>query len=404
MRYITIMISLFIASSLYGESYKHKAPVEKPSKEGFYKIKIPAKVTGKLNQNYADLVLLDEAGINVPFYFEKEQFTVSKRVFKPYKIVEKIKWRNGATVLFVENTDKSVINNIQLQIKNFDVRKRLELAGSDDYKEWYTIKENYVFRSANGGDYTSEVKGLHFPYTDYKYYRIIIYDVFSLPINVMKVGYFDTYKEQALFNEIVKPQLVIVDSVEENLTIMKLSFADKPYFDKLTFKVEHPKYFYRSARIASLEKDYKGRSYYRTITSFVINSNAELALYQHAFPNREFYLIIDNEDNPPLDITEIKAFQLNHFMVTYLENNKDYHLEFGDSTKVMRSKYDIQHFKNQIGKNIQVLKVGDLEKIKSHVEVKEKRTTYWIWIAVVAAAGLLGLVSYKMITEMENNN
>ena len=403
MKKLIIAICIIISGSLYSQDYQYQSELEKNTSKGFYKVALAPEIIGKLTPNYSDLRLVDKENNEVPYYLEKEAFSVNKRVFKQYKIKEKIKWQNGATVLFIENTAQNAINNIQLQIKNFDVRKRLELAGSNDYNEWFTIKENYVFRSANGGNLTSEVKSLNFPYCDYKYYRIIIYDVFSLPINVMKVGYYDTYKELGKFNEIEEPQCSYIDTAGVKQTFIQIQFKDKPYWDKLVFKIEKPTYFYRNAKLAVKKKDYKGRTYYATLQSLVINSNSDLTFYANSFKHNNVYLIIDNEDNPPLEIKSIQAYQLKHHLVTHLENSNNYKLVFGNNKQLITPNYDIAYFKAKIGENTSVLKTKSISLVKAEItkEQEQQKNNYWIWIAVGGVALLLGFISYKMILEME---
>ena len=159
---IYMIMCLLITGSLFSQSYQWQTSVQKNDSTAFYKIDLDPSVVAKLNNRFSDIRIKDAKGKDVPYFIEKEPFSMTKRAFKEYDVVQKIKWRNGATVLVVENTNKDTINNIQLQIKNFDVRKRLELAASDDYINWYTIKENYVFRSADGKHTTSEVKSLNF--------------------------------------------------------------------------------------------------------------------------------------------------------------------------------------------------------------------------------------------------
>lgn len=402
MKKLIVALSILFSSGLYSQGYQYQSEITKNPTTGFYKVEIEPNILGKLNYNFADLKLVDDKNEAVPYYLEKEDFSITKRVFKEYKVKAKIKWRNGATVLFIENTDKSTINNIQLQIKNFDVRKRLELAGSDNYEDWYTIKENYVFRSANGGNITSEVKSLNFPYCDYKYYRIIIYDVFSLPINVMKVGYFDTYQELGKFKKVATPIATYIDTTGVKETFIHLSFIDKPYCDKLVFDIEKPAYFYRRARLAIKQKNYKGKEYFETLTSFTLNSNSDLTLYLNDFPNQEFYVIINNEDNPPLKIKGIEAYQLNRYLITHLESENKYKLVFGNENKLVQPSYDIEFFKNKVGADVPVLKTGELSNvIYKEAEKAKKPAQYWIWVAVAIVAVLLGFVSYKMIMEME---
>jgi hypothetical protein len=401
MKKLMISCCLLFAGSLFSQDYLWQSTITTIDSPGFYKIDLEPIVLSKLNSNYSDIRIHDNKGNEVPYYFEKEDFSITKRVFKEYKLLEKVNWKNGATVLFIENTDKATINNLQLQIKNFDVRKRLELAGSDDYQQWYTIKENYLFYSADGNTTTSEVKALNFPFTDYKYYRIIIYDVFSLPINVLKIGYFDTYQEQGKFKQIEAPTINRFDSAETHQTYLKVSFKETPYFDKLTFKIEKPAYFHRNAKICLKHEDKKGRVYYEVLNYFVFNSNDELSFYNNDFSHKEFYIVIDNEDNPPIENIDIAAYQLNRYLVTHIEKDMVYQLVFGNKNKTVQPNYDISFFKNKVAEDIPILQTNEIVRIKNELKTKTKVSTVWIWISISVVAILLGYMSYKMIAEME---
>jgi hypothetical protein len=396
---ITLLLSLNF--SLLSQDFKFKTKIDVLPENEFYNIDLQSNIVSELNNKFNDVKVKNEEGKEVPYFMKREHFEVSKRVFKTYQIKEKVHWKNGATVLVIENTSHQKINNLQLQIKNFDVRKRLELAGSDDYENWYTIKENYLFRSANGLNTTSEVKSLNFPYVDYKYYRIVIYDCFSLPINVLKVGYYDTYHEKGKFKQLNKPVITRFDSTETKETYIHINFKDTPYFDKLVFKVGKPLYYYRNARLCIKRKDKKGRVHYDAVEYLVLNSNSDLTYYFKAFNNADFYLVIDNEDNPPLENIELEAFQLKRSLIAYLEAGKQYHLEFGNEKLLVAPNYDIAHFKNKIGSAIPEVTTGNVELIKYQSMKKTTNSTLWIWLAIGLVAILLGYLSFKMITEME---
>lgn len=396
-----IILSFLLTSSLFSQDYQFQAKVATIDANGFYKIDLKPEIVSKLNVNFSDIRIKDKAGKEVPYFIEKEPFSVTKRVFKEYQVIEKINWRNGATVLVVENKNKDTINNIQLQIKNFDVRKHIEVAASDDYINWYTIKENYTFYSADGQYTTSEVKSLNFPYTDYQFYRIIIYDWFSMPINVLKVGYYDTFQEQGKFKKLMSPKLYRCDSLETKQTYIKVNFKETPYLDQLIFKVDKPEYFNRSAKICLKKEDKKGRIYFETIDDITLNSNSDLTSYQYDFPYTAFYIIINNEDNPPLENIQIEAYQLNRYLMAYLESGNNYQLVFENDKIAGKPNYDINFFKDKIGKDIPILTTENIKSIPFQTKKVVTTSTIWIWIVICLVALLLGYFSYQMISEME---
>ena len=400
---ILIATILLQISPVFSQGYQWQTELAASNSTGFYKIDLEPNIIAKLNSNFSDVRIKDNNGIEIPYYLEKESFSITKRVFKEYKIIEKIKWKNGATVLVVKNENKDIINNVQLQIKNFDVRKRLELAGSDDYENWYTIKENYQFCSANGQQTTSEIKSLNFPYTDYPYYRIIIYDWFSLPINVLKIGYFDTYEEQGKFKELENKTVSRFDSLGSKQTYVKINFKETPYFDKLVIQAAKPTFYYRKAKICSQRIDKKGRAHYEVLDYMTLNSNSDFTSYYSDFENKELYLVIENEDNPPLENITVKAYQLNRYLITHLEAEKEYKLVFQNENIKTKPNYDINHFKGRVESNIPILGTKTLTKIKYKLTKNIKPSAIWMWLAIGIVALLLAYMSYRMITEMEKN-
>jgi hypothetical protein len=397
---LIILLLLGLVENLFSQGYKWQTELTKPSSDGFYKVDLDPDVVAKLNSNFSDIRIRDVMDVDVPYFIEKEPFSVTKRVFKQYKIVEKIKWKNGATVLVVKNEGKVRINNIQLQIKNFDVRKRLELAGSDDNKNWYTIKENYLFRSANGLQTTSEVKGLNFPYTDYQYYRIIIYDWYSLPLNILKIGYFDTYEEQGKFKNLENKTITRFDSSETKQTYIKINFNETPYFDKLVIRSKKPIYYYRKAKVCTKKIDKKGRTHYDVLDYITLNSNSDFTSYFSDFDKKEFYIVIENEDNPPLGKITIEAYQLNRYLITHLERNQVYRLVLKNDKINTKPNYDINHFKNSVDEDIPLLTTKEIVQINYKEKKKVINSKLWMWIALGLVASLLGYVSFKMISEM----
>ena len=190
--------------------------------------------------------------------------------------------------------------------------------------------------------------------------------------------------------------------METKQTYINVKFNEVPYFDKLTIKVDKPTYYYRNAKICFKREDKKGRIYYEVEKYININSNSELTFYFSDFKHKELYIVIDNEDNPPLENIRINAYQLNRYLVTHLEKNKNYELVFGNEN-MQRPNYDIEYFKNRVGKDTKTIITQNITAIKYKEKKKITTSTLWMWGSIGLVALLLGYMSYKMITEMERS-
>lgn len=94
----------------------------------------------------------------------------------------------------------------------------MQLSGSDDKADWYIIKDNYELESLFNHRETEEVTILHFPLSDYEYYRLDINDSPSLPIKILKAGHFDTSFAKAKYLELPSPVLKQADSIDKKAT------------------------------------------------------------------------------------------------------------------------------------------------------------------------------------------
>nr|MCU0322183.1 hypothetical protein [Chitinophagaceae bacterium] len=118
--------------------------------------------------------------------------------------------------------------------------------------------------------------------------------------------------------------------------------------------------------------------------------------------SRDILLQINNDDNEPLKIQSIKAFQLQEYVLAYLESGHQYKLLFGDSL-AEQPKYDLAAFKDSINKNLPILNIGAIESIeyKSTPSPTSSSNKNLLWIALFVVVLILLLFSYKMVQEIK---
>jgi hypothetical protein len=110
-----------------------------------------------------------------------------------------------------------------------------------------------------------------------------------------------------------------------------------------------------------------------------------------------------NGDNPPLQIDSVQAWQLNQFLITYLEAGKSFQLLFGDK-QAREPDYDLKFFTDSAVKQVSEIKhLGILSNglYKTKPEPKKENNTLFIWISIAAALVLLIFMSWKMLGEMK---
>jgi hypothetical protein len=402
--FVIVFVFLNVVSvfSLFSQDFKWESKTAKVEKTGFNQIVLSTELSGMLKPDLADLRIYDSTGNEVPYIQYSEKPILYKQMFKEYTIIKK-EHKYDYTRLVIHNPKKSEITNFSLVIKNADVRKWLTLNASDDQKEWYALKEHYYFQSFYNDDNTSEIRVLNFPKSNYEYYELLIFDYFDNPINILKAGYYDWSVETGKYSQINNVKISQTDTLKQS--IIKISFDQQQYIDKLQFIVDGPEFYFRDASISivkSIIVKGEAQSEYEEIKPTKITSNSENVITFSAFPAKELYLIIQNFDDKPLRIKEVKAFELNHYVIANLNEGGTYSLKFGDN-KLNPPIYDLKFFTDSIPDNLPQITTGNIKNIEK-IAVQENKPFYsnpfFIWIVIAFVAIIIALISIKMIKEM----
>jgi hypothetical protein len=413
-RFLGIIAFLsLLPSTSQGQTFQFKATLETVAKDSFYRIPLPPQVLGQLNTQLSDIRLYDEQHQEIPYLMRREQPVQSTTLFHEYEVVSKVLTPKVSTVLVLRNPIKSPINNLSLVIKNANVRKKARLSGSNDAKSWFVIEEAYNLEAMYSNTGTTEVKLLDFPLSDYEYYQLEINDSLSAPINILRVGYYDIQAENGKYAPIPGLSFTQLDSAAVRQSYIHVSLKNAAQIDKLTIDIKAPAHYRRTANLSLAEwrKGKRGERarIYESVSSLEISSSVENTLALSGFKAKEFYLIIDNEDNPPLTIGELKAYQLNTFLIAELKQGKTYHLEFANATIGLPS-YDLPYFQEKIPANLSTVRIKEvagvpvISGINASTENPVTPTLFtsplFIWIAMGLVLALLSYMSYRMLKEM----
>ncbi|MDH5367496.1 MAG: hypothetical protein OEW67_10945 [Cyclobacteriaceae bacterium] len=393
-----------------GQEYTYKADVASINETAYYKIVLSPELLGKLKTDQSDLRIFDNNGKEQPYLRHQELEVSSTSLFKEYEIIEKEYKEDAISHLIFHNPEKREIDNVSFIVKNTDVQKRARLSGSDDQENWYVIKDNYLLHAMHSKNATSELKILNFPLSDYTYFRLEINDNWRLPINILKVGYYDTHLIKGISTEFDYPIAHQKDSLKTSF--VKLELSEKKYLEKLSIKVSGADYYSRYTNVLvkkeRLNSKKKEEVFFQSIGTFELNSNSRNEVDLGGLSVKDLYLEIDNKDNQPLIVEKVTASYLNQYAVVELEPQTNYTLKFGD--KNLRSpEYDLVAFENKIIPGTTKISHSEVISLMPLKETKVKAPSifendYFIWFVIGAVGIVLGLISVKMIKEMGKKN
>ncbi len=417
---------LALKNPITAQTYRWEAQMaDSVLKEGFYNIVLLPEIGAKLKTDFSDIRILDSENYEVPYIQKTEEPYFTETRFKEYPVVSKEITENCCTKLTIKNPGKKSINNICLMLKNSDAVKVTRMAGSDDGVNWFGVQRYDVFYNRYSETDTKVVNYINFPLTDYLYYRFEIIDRgywdeerwaywyadrWSYPVNILKVGYYESNLKEGKYLNVSAPSFEQADSNKQKRTFIKINFDDNYAVNRIRFALKGPRYYKRMAILAKkIKASKRSAEYFEPISSFELNSYSLNEFDLSNFREKECYLIIDNDDNRPLKLNAIEVWQLTHYLKTYLEKGKRYKLVYGDSLASMPV-YDLRHFVDSIPNILPTLPVNTLgEKTLNSNQIKKEpvKETRWfenklfIWIAIGVVALFLFFMSWKMLGEMK---
>jgi len=396
---LVIAVTCFI-SVARAQVYRSEAKISRPGESGYYHILIEPRISAHLNSDFSDIRIFEKGRTEVPYIIREEKAFTAKKLFTGYSIVSKDQVKGCCTRLVLQNPSGSRISSLSLFMRNSDVHKKMRLSGSDDKAAWYVIKENYEVNSVFSDSGTAEIKILDFPLSNYEYYLLEIDDSTTAPVNILSAGYYTTYSRIGNYTELPAPSIMQSDSSSVKRSFVKVSFNAPYNFDRLAFEIEGPKHYLRNARLMVIDE--KGKIAPYAAATFTLSSRAQQQPDIGLKKVKDFYLVIDNNDDVPLKIKGISGFQLTRYLAAYLEKDKEYILRFGSSTAGFPT-YDVEYFRDSIPSDIPLVTVGEVITAGTNEQKTERSSTekILIWSAIGAVVILLGFMSFKMVREMK---
>lgn len=428
--------------SLGAQVFHWESPVNAVAKDGYYRILLQPDVTSKLSMNFPDVRIYDQDNIETPYLIYKDEATQGVDRFVTYEVSEKHYSHGCCSRITVKNSLGNPIDHIVLEVNNAKAQRGMTLTGSYDGVNFFALVDHFSVSSFDtyhkGERKTTSLLRFDFPLTDYKYYRFNFDDWtwwwhdYNQPIFIVRAGYLEPtfIPEECL--ELPKVLITQTDSAKKKQSYVRISFPDSQYVDHLRFSIvarNKSGDYYRAATLYEIvettEHGIKKESE-RYLSSTILSSlnTNEMNLGRRRVKN--LVLRINNDDNQPLIIDTVRAFQVKHYLVADLESNKRYFIRFGNDS-IPAPVYDLGYFKDKIPASPEVIQSGIRKDISAkQISVvspgakkeaaaetpaklgdsifKDKRI---IWGAIGIVILLLGFMTMKMLKEMkakEDNN
>jgi hypothetical protein len=401
-----LLVSINFVSS--AQTFVAEAELSTVSKDGFYNIRITPAESSYLNRGFTNIRIFDDKNKEVPYLLRTETPHNVTEVFREYNIIEKGQVKDCCTSLILSNADQRLLNNIHLVVRNADVTKEATLLGSDDRINWFALKEYFILSPAKNTKGTFDIKIVDFPLSNYEYYSLRINDSTSAPLNILTAGYFEVETENGRYTEVNAAKQVKTDSAKEKKTYLRIQFNEPQTVDKFELTMKGAPFFQRRATVyVPKTRSLKGgkiESYNDPVQEIEITSKRPTSIELPALKVKELMIVINNQDNPALNLDAFKAYQLNRYLTAWLTSGTAYTVKVGQQDQ-SAPVYDISFFKDSIPENPAELEIGTIKFFAAEESVPTGTiftTKAYIWAAVVAVIVVLGFMSVRLLNEAGN--
>ncbi len=399
---LLVLLGSFSFGQMHDYSFKRPLTGAMPS---WNRLVVPDEVFRHIAPDFADVRIIgistNNDTIEAPYVLHVKYGHDVRQEFS-YKIINKTRINNSHFFTF-EITGKGQINQIQLEFeqKNFDWLVQLE--GSNNQKEWFTILERYRILSIQNENTNFQYTNLTFPETQFQFYRIRIE---SQDVPSLKAAFLSKQAQTpTTYKNYATKKFDIVHNKSSKQTEIDVELYMPVPVSYVQLKVVNNFDFYRPISISYVNdsmKTEKGWTFsYRNLASGIFNSIEKNEFTFTSTIASKLRIVIENQDNQPLNISSISVKGFEHELVTRLDENLTYYLVYGNKT-AQQANYDLAYFTDKIPNEMNTLMIGEEEIItKPEVQVKEPLfvNQVWMWVILLAIVLILGWFTLKMMNK-----
>jgi hypothetical protein len=395
---------LLVTGASKAQQFSQMAPLDSVKATGFYRITLNNSLTHYLKTDFSDLRITDEKGRQVPYIIERNIRKNSGTGFQSLEILENKISDSGNSLLVLKNTGHDSINHIRLLMKNAAVSRTATLSGSDDKSHWYIIDNQLRISHAPGTNTDEMVQELQLPKTHYTFYKLEIENRHNDPYQITAAGYLKDYVINFSVPEIVNPMPLVEQTDSGRQSVIHIQWDQAFHHDRFLFQATGTKFFDRNLIIYKAKIDSVPNSGLGEILGnfSLISGPARQIIFIPRIKATQFYFIIQNGDNPPLNITDLNSRQESISLITYFEKAGTYRLLIGNPL-AKTPDYELEKFRDSLPLEIPQLTYGEpVAYNNGEIIVKpEEKTRAWLWPVIFAVLLLLGGLSYRLLKDMK---
>lgn len=344
--------------------------------------------------------------VEVPFtsYAIHETFNKS---WIEFPLVSKTK-NDSVSSFVILNSKQQKINELFVFIANSSVSKSVNVSGSNDQNEWFGLVQNYSLSNLSDPKSSQVEKTIVLPLNDYKFLKIDFNDKKSLPVAANSFGMYQTKVNFVTKLEVENFNKTIQLDASKKKTLVYISFEKSQLISRIDFDIRADLYFRNARILVNRERKVKNKSqkYQEELFSFVLNSKLKNSFEFPEIFEKEIIIEIDNQDNPPLEIENIKLFQTPKYIIANFKQNEKYEIKV--STAFDKPNYDIVNFLPKELDSLQIVAVENFNIIQNETKIEEPKpfwqTQWFLWSTIILAGISIGYFALGLLKDVDKKD
>lgn len=371
-------------------SFRYQRPLQGVT-DTWHRIVVPDSVFAHASQDLRDLRIygIGRQGdtLEVPYLLR----VATDRITTREANLEPLNTSNNASGYYYtfEVPSGQAVNTMNLTFGRHNYDWRLTLEGSQDQREWFTLASDYRVVAIRNAQTDFAFNQLVFPRARYRYYRIRINSADSPALGGASLRLNDTVP--GVLHAYPANQVTTQTDPDTRQTQVTISFNAPARLSRMEFQIADSFDYYRPIILEyladSLQTPNGPKPVYRHLASGVLNS---LEPHTYTFPSTTTQAVrfrIDNQQNPPLQVSGVKAWGYEHVLQARFTEPAQYFLVYGKE-EAASPRYDIARFTDHIPDSLAPLSLGPESAVSRPGTKKDTalfRNKWWLW-------GIMGLV------------
>ncbi|MDP5231108.1 MAG: DUF3999 domain-containing protein, partial [Cellulophaga sp.] len=378
---IFLLLSLCLSAQMGDYAYKREI---KNSTEQWHQISLPNTIYEKTKNTLGDIRIYGITAtdtIEAPYVLNIKS-SKSKINSVDFELLNQT-FTNDQYLYTFKLPSKTSINEIFLNFETANFDYKITLEGSQNLTDWSTIIQDYRIISIVNASADYRFTTLKFPEASFVYFKVSvnttedpvfsdakIYENNSVPAD------YENYEPKSVkieHDKKTKESIITID-LDKALPVSYLHIKVNNNFDYL--RPTSISYVLDSV------KTEKGWHYnYRNLATSVLSSLDHNEFTFFSEKAKKIKIIINNQDNPPIDIigAEVKGFK--HELVARFDKPAAYYLAYGNPN-ALEPVYDISTMANVVPETAKMATLGNELRIDG-VIVEETKPLFedkkWLW-------------------------